>query len=181
MTTGTVKWFNGQKGFGFIQPNDGGNDVFVHISAVERAGLSGLNEGQKVNFELKTDKMRGKVSAENLSLAWTVRAISRMYWNGVAPARSLDWAGFACAELDTMADKKPTEKSPESLARVNRQRLAAEEGVRAMADVEQKAVAVRRNMERLRALRQAKEAEEAKTQASAPADTKKKRKVKAKA
>ena len=69
MTTGTVKWFNGQKGFGFIQPNDGGNDVFVHISAVERAGLSGLGEGQKVNFEIKTDKMRGKVSAENLSLA----------------------------------------------------------------------------------------------------------------
>jgi CspA family cold shock protein len=69
MATGTVKWFNGQKGFGFIQPNDGGNDVFVHISAVERAGLSGLAEGQKVNFELKTDKMRGKVSAENLSLA----------------------------------------------------------------------------------------------------------------
>jgi cold shock protein len=68
MTTGTVKWFNGQKGFGFIQPNDGGNDVFVHISAVERAGLSGLAEGQKVSFELKTDKMRGKVSAENLSL-----------------------------------------------------------------------------------------------------------------
>jgi len=80
-----------------------------------------------------------------------------------------------------MADKKPTEKSPESLARVNRQRLAAEEGVRAMADVEQKAVAVRRNMERLRALRQAKEEEEAKIQASAPAETKKKRKVKAKA
>jgi CspA family cold shock protein len=69
MTTGTVKWFNGQKGFGFIQPNDGGQDVFVHISAVERAGLSGLAEGQKVNFELKTDKMRGKTSAENLSLA----------------------------------------------------------------------------------------------------------------
>jgi cold shock protein len=69
MTTGTVKWFNGQKGFGFIQPNDGGTDVFVHISAVERAGLSGLAEGQKVNFELKTDKMRGKTSAENLSLA----------------------------------------------------------------------------------------------------------------
>jgi CspA family cold shock protein len=69
MTTGTVKWFNGQKGFGFIQPDDGGNDVFVHISAVERAGLAGLGEGQKVNFETKTDKMRGKVSAENLSLA----------------------------------------------------------------------------------------------------------------
>ena len=69
MPTGTVKWFNGLKRFGFIQPNDGGNDVFVHISAVERAGLSGLAEGQKVRFELKSDKMRGKVSAENLSLA----------------------------------------------------------------------------------------------------------------
>jgi CspA family cold shock protein len=69
MATGTVKWFNGQKGFGFIQPNDGGNDVFVHISAVERAGLSGLAEGQKVTFEIKTDKMRGKSSAENLALA----------------------------------------------------------------------------------------------------------------
>jgi CspA family cold shock protein len=69
MPTGTVKWFNGQKGFGFIQPTDGGNDVFVHISAVERAGLSGLAEGQKVSFEVKTDKMRGKESAENLSLA----------------------------------------------------------------------------------------------------------------
>ena len=80
-----------------------------------------------------------------------------------------------------MADKKPVEKSPESLARVNRQRLAAEEGARAMADVEQKSVAVRRNMERLRALRQAKEVEEAKILACAPAETKKKRKVKAKA
>ena len=69
MSTGTVKWFNAQKGFGFIQPSDGGNDVFVHISAVERAGLSGLAEGQKVSFEIKADKMRGKTSAENLSLA----------------------------------------------------------------------------------------------------------------
>lgn len=69
MTTGTVKWFNGQKGFGFTQPDDGSNDVFVHISAVERAGHGGLAEGQKVNYELKIDKMRGKVSAENLSLA----------------------------------------------------------------------------------------------------------------
>jgi len=68
MATGTVKWFNGQKGFGFMEPSDGSKDVFVHISAVERAGLSGLNEGQKVEFELKTDKMRGKVSAENRSL-----------------------------------------------------------------------------------------------------------------
>jgi CspA family cold shock protein len=69
MPTGTVKWFNGQKGFGFIQPNDGGNDVFVHISAVERAGLGGLAEGQKVSFEIKVDNMRGKSSAESLSLA----------------------------------------------------------------------------------------------------------------
>ncbi|WGS21044.1 MULTISPECIES: cold-shock protein [unclassified Bradyrhizobium] len=68
MPTGTVKWFNGQKGFGFIEPSDGSKDVFVHISAVERAGLSGLAEGQKVSFEVKTDKMRGKTSAENLTL-----------------------------------------------------------------------------------------------------------------
>jgi cold shock protein len=69
MATGTVKWFNSQKGFGFIQPNDGSKDVFVHISAVERAGMSDLREGQKINFELKEDRMRGKVSAENLSAA----------------------------------------------------------------------------------------------------------------
>lgn len=68
MTTGTVKWFNGQKGFGFIQPEDGGTDVFVHISAVERAGLSNLAEGQKISFEAKVDKVRGKTSAENLQL-----------------------------------------------------------------------------------------------------------------
>jgi CspA family cold shock protein len=66
MATGTVKWFNATKGFGFIQPDNGGTDVFVHISAVERAGLSSLNEGQKVSFEAKTDSMRGKTSAENL-------------------------------------------------------------------------------------------------------------------
>ena len=69
MPTGTVKWFNGQKGFGFIQPDDGTNDVFVHISAVERAGLGGLAEGQELSFELKIDKMRGKTSAEDLRLA----------------------------------------------------------------------------------------------------------------
>ena len=67
MPTGTVKWFNGQKGFGFIQPNDGGNDVFVHISAVERAGMRTLMEGQKVNYEVITE--RGKQAAGNLSLA----------------------------------------------------------------------------------------------------------------
>jgi cold shock protein len=66
MTTGTVKWFNGQKGFGFIQPDDGGKDVFVHISAVERAGMTGLNEGQKVAFEIVADRRTGKSSADNL-------------------------------------------------------------------------------------------------------------------
>ena len=66
MATGTVKWFNAAKGFGFLQPDGGGQDIFVHISAVERAGLSSLNEGQKVSFEAKTDNMHGKTSAENL-------------------------------------------------------------------------------------------------------------------
>jgi CspA family cold shock protein len=66
MSTGTVKWFNSQKGFGFIQPDDGGKDVFVHISAVERAGMSNLNEGQKLSYELTLDKRSGKSSADQL-------------------------------------------------------------------------------------------------------------------
>ena len=66
MAAGTVKWFNTQKGYGFIEPSDGGNDVFVHISALERAGLSSLKEGQKVKYEIARD--RGKDSAANLSL-----------------------------------------------------------------------------------------------------------------
>ena len=66
MPEGTVKWFNSQKGFGFIQPTDGSKDVFVHISAVERAGLSTLNEGQKVSFDLVADRRSGKSSADNL-------------------------------------------------------------------------------------------------------------------
>jgi len=65
MATGTVKWFNAQKGYGFIQPTSGGADVFVHISAVERAGMDGLNEGQKVDYELEQGQ-RGRVSAVNL-------------------------------------------------------------------------------------------------------------------
>jgi len=69
MPTGTVKWFNSQKGFGFIAPDDGGNDAFVHISAVERAGLSQLNEGQKVTFDLVSDRKSGKMSADNLKVS----------------------------------------------------------------------------------------------------------------
>ncbi len=66
MATGTVKWFNISKGFGFIQPDNGGSDAFVHISAVERAGLSMLSEGQKLEFELVADRKTGKMSAANL-------------------------------------------------------------------------------------------------------------------
>jgi CspA family cold shock protein len=64
MATGTVKWFNAQKGFGFIQPDSGGKDVFVHISAVERAGLQGLQEGQKISYDVQVE--RGKEAATNL-------------------------------------------------------------------------------------------------------------------
>jgi CspA family cold shock protein len=66
MSQGTVKWFNSQKGFGFIQPDDGGKDVFVHISAVERAGMSNLHEGQKISYELIADRKTGKSSADRL-------------------------------------------------------------------------------------------------------------------
>ena len=67
MANGTVKWFNSTKGYGFIQPDDGGSDVFVHISAVERAGLNGLNDNQKVSYELETGR-NGKQSATDLKL-----------------------------------------------------------------------------------------------------------------
>jgi cold shock protein len=66
MNKGTVKWFNNQKGFGFIAPEEGSKDVFVHISAVERAGMSTLNEGQKVSFDVVTDRRTGKAAADNL-------------------------------------------------------------------------------------------------------------------
>jgi CspA family cold shock protein len=67
MATGTVKWFNSTKGYGFIQPDDGSSDVFVHISAVERSGLGSLNEGQKLTYELERDQRSGKMSAGQLS------------------------------------------------------------------------------------------------------------------
>jgi CspA family cold shock protein len=69
MPVGTVKWFNSTKGYGFIQPDAGGADVFVHISAVQRAGMDGLQEGQKVSYEEQRDPKRGKTSAENLKSA----------------------------------------------------------------------------------------------------------------
>jgi cold shock protein len=69
MPQGIVKWFNAQKGFGFIQPDDGGKDVFVHISAVERAGMQSLNEGQKVSYDIVADRRTGKSSAANLKVA----------------------------------------------------------------------------------------------------------------
>ena len=69
MAVGTVKWFNATKGFGFIAPSDGGKDVFVHISAVERAGMTTLNEGQKVTFDVVADRRSGKSAAENLRAA----------------------------------------------------------------------------------------------------------------
>ena len=69
MATGTVKWFNNTKGYGFIQPEDGSKDVFVHISAVERSGLRGLAEGQKITYEIEADRRSGKESAVNLKTA----------------------------------------------------------------------------------------------------------------
>ncbi len=69
MNTGTVKWFNTTKGFGFIQPDDGSSDVFVHISAVERSGIRSLSDGQKVSYEIVQDRKSGKSSAENLQAA----------------------------------------------------------------------------------------------------------------
>lgn len=66
MASGTVKWFNGQKGYGFIQPDEGGADVFVHITAVQRSGLNGLDEGQKVSYEIVQDKRTGKSTADQL-------------------------------------------------------------------------------------------------------------------
>ena len=66
MAKGTVKWYNAQKGFGFIQPDDGGKDAFVHVSALERAGMNDLREGQKISFELVEDRRSGKMSADKL-------------------------------------------------------------------------------------------------------------------
>ncbi len=77
MTTGTLKWFNATKGFGFIQPHESGADVFVHISAVERAGLGSLHEGQKIGYQVERDQRSGKMSAGQLQAAQEVQASGR--------------------------------------------------------------------------------------------------------
>src|SRR6516165_4984228 len=93
MATGIVKWFNGQKGFGFIQPDDGGSDVFVHISAVEQAGLRALNEGDQVNFELEQDRRSGKLSAGQLVVTGQGAAPARRSGGGFGGDRG-DRGGF---------------------------------------------------------------------------------------
>jgi CspA family cold shock protein len=86
VATGIVKWFNPSKGFGFIQPDTGGKDVFVHISAVEKAGLSNLNEGAKVSYEVVAN--RGKESAENLRVGWTTFRLERVSRSGIVSAET---------------------------------------------------------------------------------------------
>ena len=117
MATGTVKWFNGQKGYGFIQPDDGGKDVFVHISAVERAGLGGLNEGQKVKYDMQTD--RGKASAGNLSarkLNFFVPASAGLFFHRQS---RFNTAAAACSSLTGRAARAGAAppKRPERAAR----------------------------------------------------------------
>jgi cold shock protein len=90
MSSGTVKWFNGQKGYGFIQPDDGSKDVFVHITALERAGLRGLNEGQRVTYDLERGQ-QGKTSAVNLRAEWrrTIPATSATLGLSMAMCRAV--------------------------------------------------------------------------------------------
>ena len=86
MAMGTVKWFNPTKGYGFIQPDTGGKDVFVHISAVEKAGYTGLAEGAKVSFDVVPN--RGKESAENLKIRWAADPVAGNQGAGLGPAPS---------------------------------------------------------------------------------------------
>jgi CspA family cold shock protein len=94
MATGTVKWFNETKGFGFIQPDDGGTDVFVHVSAVQRAGLRGLNEGQKISYELVRDRKSGKMSADNLQAWGQNKSCSKSYAKTERSGNVMQRGGF---------------------------------------------------------------------------------------
>src|SRR4051794_10111436 len=97
MATGTVKWFNEQKGYGFIQPDEGGKDVFVHISAVERSGMRGLAEGQKVSYDVEADRRSGKESATNLKSAYCL--VAERSWDQVRWAiEAYAWRFDRCAK-----------------------------------------------------------------------------------
>jgi CspA family cold shock protein len=174
MNTGTVKWFNTQKGFGFIQPDTGTKDVFVHISAVERAGMGTLNEGQKVSFDIVADRRTGKSAAENLRATWrcaddhtalTTDVLAKL----VVQEPRVRRAGRGCSFVsgDARANERDNVKEI-SVATVlkNAQQLAAlavkeqraRDGRLAMQEYEIEQRAVRTNTARLRELRLAKEA-----------------------
>jgi cold shock protein len=108
MTTGTVKWFNGQKGYGFIQPADGGEEVFVHIRAVQRAGMHRLNEGQKVTFDIVANRRTGRSSAANLRAAWF--GARRLFGFMERPAGQRVWPHMG-DESDGTPGKKPPAQS----------------------------------------------------------------------
>ncbi len=105
MATGTVKWFNATKGFGFIQPDDGGQDIFVHISAVERAGLSSLNEGQKVSFEAKPTACAARQALKTCASVEDFSELSRMYARSRCGWPGVSFGSFAfprCLPLDDL-------------------------------------------------------------------------------
>jgi cold shock protein len=110
MSQGTVKWFNGQKGFGFIQPDDGSKDVFVHVSAVERAGMHSLNEGQKIAYDIVSDRKSGKSSADNLRNIYLILLSARFDHGctGKAKPAAISVAGFL-ALMQGQQTKMPLE------------------------------------------------------------------------
>src|SRR5262249_47098247 len=133
MTKGTVKWFNSQKGFGFIQPDDGSKDVFVHISAVERAGMYTLNEGQKVSYEVVADRRTGKSSAQNPVAALTLRChdalttdVLAKLWFGASPLVHQTRGFFALGGGRRAQDGRTGERSGTQCQQALPQRRAGE-------------------------------------------------------
>jgi CspA family cold shock protein len=114
MATGTVKWFNTAKGFGFIQPDDGGSDVFVHVSAVEQAGLRGLNEGDQVQFELEQDRRSGKLSAGQLVVTGQGAAPARR--SGGFERRGGDRGGFGGGDRGGFGGDRSFGRQPGAIA-----------------------------------------------------------------